>query len=86
MSILILFLCNYLFKFLIIQKTGYLLDIVTEPEDISCESWVLVLNVLVAGSSLLKAASLSLVAGDSLRCETVIAAHQKQKRVLVILM
>ena len=47
---------------------------VTEPEDTSCESWVIVLNDLVSGLSLLKAASLSLVAGDGMRCETVTAA------------
>ncbi|KAF5787401.1 hypothetical protein HanXRQr2_Chr10g0452331 [Helianthus annuus] len=66
-SILILFLFNYLLKFLTIQKTGYLLDIMTEPEDTSCESWVFVVNDLIAGSSLLKAASLSSVAGDGIR-------------------
>ena len=53
----------------------------TEPEDTSCESWVFVLNDLVAGSSLLKAASLSSVAGDGIRCETETAVQQKQKGV-----
>ena len=47
---------------------------VTEPEDTSCESWVFVLNDLVSGPSLLKAASLSSVTGDGMRCETVTAA------------
>ena len=46
---------------------------------------MVILKDLVSVSSLLNAASLSLAAGVSLRCETEIAAQQESKRMSVIL-
>ena len=41
---------------------------------------MVILKVLISGSSFLKAKSLSLVAGVNLRCETEIAAQQESKK------
>ena len=46
---------------------GYLLDIVADAEDTSCESWTVTWKLLTSGLSFLKAKTLSLAAGVNLR-------------------